>query len=154
MMMNVHPDLKNIGFSALAGESKTWNSYTFEITEEDLQESAAVYVKFLVNANSTELSGKIDGMTWTPKGSHPEPGPGDEPKITGMSVSPDGKTFILSFVTKAEFDYNLMTNAELSVEGWGVKETLEGGGGIQTFKPEIDDAFKRFFYRIETIQRK
>ena len=94
----------------------------------------------------------VDQMTWVPEGAHPEPGPADAVKISSAAVS-DGK-FVLSFPSDARFDYNLLTNANLLIDSWGVRGTLVGDGNILTFKPQISEDQPQLFYKVETIQRK
>lgn len=94
----------------------------------------------------------VDQMTWVPEGAHPEPGPADAVKISTAAVS-DGK-FVLSFTSDARFDYNLLTNANLLINSWGVMANEKGTGETITFEPEINEDQPRLFYRVETIQRK
>lgn len=94
----------------------------------------------------------VDQMTWTPAGANPEPGPADAVEISSAAVS-DGK-FILSFPSDERFDYNLLTNANLLINSWGVMETKEGIDEDLTFKPEIIEGQPQLFYKVETIQKK
>ena len=92
----------------------------------------------------------VDAMNWTPGGQ--KPGPGDAVTISSAAVS-DGK-FSLSFQSKAEFDYNLLTNANLLINSWGVLDTFVGDGSEHTFEPAIRADQPQLFYRVDTIQRK
>ena len=92
---------------------------------------------------------------WEPTGEHPVPVDGkDNVDISSARISADGTSFSLSFTSKAEFDYNLLTNANLLIkEGWGVMEKKEGTDGTITFEPEVIPGQPQLFYKVETIQK-
>ena len=92
-------------------------------------------------------------MTWVPEGAHPKPTDADKVTISSAAVS-DGK-FTLSFEFNEDFDYLLMTNANLLIDSWGVME-IEGTktDNILTFEPEIIEGQPQLFYRVDTIQKK
>ena len=95
----------------------------------------------------------IAKMTWTPEGAHPDPVDGkDNVTISSAAVS-DGK-FMLSFTSDARFDYNLLTNANLLINSWGVMANEKGTGEIITFEPQIIEGQPQLFYKVETIQKK
>ena len=82
------------------------------------------------------------------------PEPPVDPVVTISSAAvADGK-FSLSFKSDAKFDYNLLTNANLLIDGWGIMETQVGDGNILTFEPLIIEGQPQLFYKVETIQRK
>ena len=95
----------------------------------------------------------IAKLTWVPEGSHPEPTDADKVTISSAAVS-DGK-FTLSFKSDERFDYNLLTNANLLIDSWGVMGTKKvGDGSILKFEPQIIEGQPQLFYRVDTIQRK
>ena len=111
----------------------------------------AVQVQF-VHSNPADIF--LDCVTWVPDGEHPEPVDGEDNVTISSAAVSDGK-FVLSFESKAEFDYNLLTNADLLVDSWGVMgEKKIGDGTILTFKPEIIEGQPQLFYKVETIQKK
>lgn len=128
----------------LASGADEWNYFS-----TNLVVTAETWVH-IYNYTSNSAA-DIDKMTWTPGGR--EPTDADKVKISSATVS-DGK-FTLSFDSKAEFDYNLLTNANLLIkEGWGVMEKKTGTGETLTFEPQIIEGQPQMFYRVDTIQRK
>ena len=93
----------------------------------------------------------VDQMTWTPGGREPKDGE-DNVTISSAAVS-DGK-FKLSFESKAEFAYNLLTNANLLIDTWGVMTNAVGTGETITFEPQIIEGQPQMFYRVDTIRKK
>ena len=65
----------------------------------------------------------------------------------------DGK-FTLSFKSDEKFDYNLLTNANLLIDSWGVMTNEVGTGETITFEPQIIEGQPQLFYKVETIQKK
>ena len=114
-----------------------WDSAYIRVYHQKLDESGIAYV---------------DQMTWTPEGAHPEPTDADKATISSAAVS-DGK-FSLSFQSDGRFDYNLLTNANLLINSWGIMETQVGDGNILTFEPQIIEGQPQMFYRVDTIQKK
>lgn len=98
----------------------------------------------------------IDNIRWIPDGAgpeHPVPEKKNAVEIETAAFS-DGK-FKLEFESDAQFDYNLLTNANLLIDSWGkMGETKEGTGGTITFEPEIIKGQPQLFYKVETIQKK
>lgn len=90
----------------------------------------------------------IDDMIWTPVGDDPE----CAVEILSVAVS-DGK-FVLSFMSDERFDYNLLTNANLLIDSWGVMTNEVGTGEAITFEPEIVEGQPQLFYKVETVQKK
>ena len=90
---------------------------------------------------------------WTPKEVHPVPDP-DEDFVTISSAAVSDGKFALSFPSDARFDYNLLTNANLLINRWGIMETLVGDGKVLTFEPKITEGQPQLFYKVETIQKR
>ena len=84
-------------------------------------------------------------------GSHPVPEATDAVTISSAAVA-DGK-FSLSFQSDAKFDYNLLTNANLLIDSWGVMATEKGTGEIVVVDPPVIDGMPQLFYKVETIQK-
>ena len=129
----------------LTGEDGSWSTFS----TNGIPAGSWIHLYFYSRVGTCD----IDQMTWTPGGPKPVDGE-DNVTISSAAVS-DGK-FVLSFESKAEFDYNLLTNANLLIkEGWGVMgEKKSGDGGFLTFEPEVIEGLPQLFYKIETIQRK
>ena len=95
----------------------------------------------------------IDGLTWTPEGAeHPEPTEADKVTISSAAIL-DGK-FKLSFPSDKQFDYNLLTNANLSIDTWGVMMNEAGTGETVTFEPIMIEGLPQLFYKVETIRKR
>ena len=82
---------------------------------------------------------------------HPKPEATDAVTISSAAVA-DGK-FSLSFKSDAKFDYNLLTNANLLIDSWGVMATEKGTGEIVVVDPPVIDGMPQLFYKVETIQK-
>ena len=95
----------------------------------------------------------IDGIRFVPvgDGSHPVPEATDAVTISSAAVA-DGK-FSLSFQSDAKFDYNLLTNANLLIDSWGVMATEKGTGETVVVDPPVIDGMPQLFYKVETIQK-
>ena len=100
-------------------------------------------------ANGVEL---LPGWGVEPPEEHPIPEAKDAVTISSAAVA-DGK-FSLSFKSDEKFDYNLLTNANLLIDSWGVMATEKGTGESITFGPLVIDGLPQLFYKVETIQRK
>ncbi len=74
--------------------------------------------------------------------------------ISSAGISADGQSFSLSFQSDERFDYNLLTNANLLINSWGIMETLVGDGTVLTFEPKIIEGQPQLFYKVETIQKR
>lgn len=130
----------------LDGKANVWSFFSTNLTT-----SAVSRYVHIEGYTGVDVAHSIDLMTWTPGG--PEPEEKDAVTISSAAVS-DGK-FILSFDSDANFDYNLLTNANLlSKESWGVMTNEVGTGGSITFEPKIIEGQPQMFYRVDTIQRK
>ena len=86
-------------------------------------------------------------------GEHPVPVDGKDNVTISSAAVADGK-FSLSFESNEDFDYNLLTNANLLIDSWGVMATEKGTGGDITFEPQIIEGQPQLFYKVETIQKK
>ena len=95
----------------------------------------------------------IDGIRFVPDGGgdHPDPEAKDAVEISSAAVA-DGK-FSLSFVSDEKFDYNLLTNANLLIDSWGVMATKPGTGETVVFDPPVIDGMPQLFYKVETIRK-
>ena len=133
-------------YEVISGADGVWSSYTLAVP------LGAQYVH-IMNCD-LDASADIDRMTWTPKGTHPEPKEGEDNVDISTAMITDGK-FTLSFEFDEEFDYLLKTNANLLIDSWGVME-VEGKkkDKIMTFEPQIIEGQPQMFYRVDTIQRK
>lgn len=110
-------------------------------------------IELKFDCKAVDMFCAIDGLVWTPDQTHPEPVDGkDNVTISSAAVS-DGK-FTLKFQSDERFDYNLLTNANLLINSWGIMETLVGDGNILTFEPKIIEGQPQLFYKVETIQKK
>ena len=83
---------------------------------------------------------------------HPVPEAKDAVTISSAAVA-DG-AFTLSFKSDARFDYNLITNANLLIDSWGVMATEKGTGETVIFDPPVIDGLPQLFYKVETIQKR
>ena len=114
-------------------------------------------VTFLFYVSAQEVQdgdyADIDGIRFVPDGggSHPVPEATDAVTISSAAVA-DGK-FSLSFQSDAKFDYNLLTNANLLIDSWGVMATEKGTGEIVVVDPPVIDGMPQLFYKVETIQK-
>lgn len=132
-------------------------AYSTEWTNEsiriELGATGGAYQPYIEIVNYEGGEVRIDQLTWTPDGAHPEPTDADKVTISSAAVS-DGK-FTLSFKSDERFDYNLLTNANLLIDNWGVMGTKKvGDGSILKFEPQIIEGQPQLFYRVDTIQRK
>ena len=127
---------------SLKGDDGKWNS--FVKTDVPAGSFIHIYVR------SLEGDCTIDRMTWTPGGREPT----DADKVTISSAAVVGGKFSLSFESKAEFDYNLLTNANLLINSWGVMTNEVGTGETITFEPQIIEGQPQMFYRVDTIRKK
>lgn len=106
------------------------------------------------NSNRAVVDGYVANVTWIPADSHPDPHDPDD-AVTISSVEIAGNKFKVSFTSDAKFDYNLLTNANLLIDSWGVwGERKVGDGKLVTFGPEILPGVPQMFYKIETIRKK
>ena len=106
----------------------------------------------IYNRNDMQATAYVTDVTWTPAGGNPDPKPGDAVKISSVEIV-DG-SFKLSFTSDAKFDYNLLTNANLLIDSWGVMTNKPGTGKTVTFDPEILPGVSQMFYKVETIRKK
>ena len=129
-----------------ASDGMPWEKIEVEV-------SGAGDLKFKIPSDADAFADfcALDYVRWAPKGGR-EPGPEDAATVSAAKVA--GGKFVLEFKGKADFDYQVMTNGELTAkDGWAPMETLQGTGDPQNFAPKIDPAQPQLFYRIDTIQR-
>ena len=131
-------------------EGEEWQNAVCEIPALDWD---SAYIRVYRHCQTVDESGiaYVDKMTWVSEGANPEPTDADKVTISSAAVS-DGK-FSLSFASKAEFDYNLLTNANLLIDSWGVMTNEVGTGGTITFEPKIIEGQPQMFYKVETIKK-
>ena len=80
-----------------------------------------------------------------------EPTPGEPVEVTAAGVA-DG-VFALTIPTESGTDYGVWTNADLTVDSWGLMgEPLEGEGKPMEFKWTILPEFPRLFFRAHEIE--
>ena len=130
-----------------------WRSVTLPVALAEEQKKVFVHIVNLLGEVGDSVC--IDQMKWVPEGGEPEPPvptPEDAAEISSATVS-DGK-FTLSFKSDEKFDYNLLTNANLQIDGWGVRETKSGDGEALVFEPPIQPGVPQMFYKVETIQKR
>ena len=144
--LSVRAGSQNWSGKVTVGEQE-WTQVTIENVVMDV---GADRIEFSCTKSGEYLA--IDFVTWTPDQTHPEPTEADKVTISSATVS-DGK-FSLSFKSDERFDYNLLTNANLLINSWGIMEMLVGDGNILTFEPEIIEGQPQLFYKVETIQKK
>ena len=106
----------------------------------------------LLLAEDVCVTAYVQNVTWTPDGGNPDPTPGDAVTISSAEIS--GNKFKLSFTSDAKFGYNLLTNANLLIDSWGVMKYEPGTGATVTFEPEIQSGVPQMFYKVETIRKK
>ena len=100
----------------------------------------------------SEIETIILTAVWEATGEYPIPVDGEDNVTISVAAVSDGK-FSLSFKSDERFDYNLLTNANLLINSWGIMETLPGDGLILKFEPQILEGQPQLFYRVETIQK-
>ena len=127
----------------LTGMAESWSTFS----TNNIPAGSWIHIYFYSSVGICD----IDQMTWTPGGPEPVDGK-DNVTISSAAVS-DGK-FSLSFMSDAKFDYNLLTNANLLIDSWGVMTNEVGTGGMIFFEPKILEDQPQMFYKVETIQRK
>ena len=91
----------------------------------------------------------IDFVTWTPEGGG-EPVPGDPVEVTEAGVV-DG-VFSLTIPTASGTDYGVWTNADLTIDSWGLMgEPQPGKGQPMEFKWTIVPGFPQLFFRAHKV---
>ena len=128
--------------------SQEWTSKSIDITA-----SAEVPVTFKFTCGSRfDGTCDIDDVTWTPEGGG-EPTPGDPVEVTEVGVV-DG-VFSLTIPTDPGTDYGVWTNADLTVDSWGVMgEPKPGKGKPMEFKWTIFPGFPQLFFRAHKVEYK
>ncbi len=94
----------------------------------------------------------LDNFRWIPAGATTHPEPTENDRVTVSNVSIENGQFVLKFAGNATFDYELWTNANLSLPSWGVMETRNGEEEV-IFKPQILPSHPQLFYKVRTIQK-
>ncbi|MGN0833840.1 MAG: InlB B-repeat-containing protein [Kiritimatiellia bacterium] len=95
---------------------------------------------------------RVDLMTWTPEGRRePEAGK-DEVTVSAAAFSADGTKFVLGFAGDSAFDYELLTNADLRVDAWGVLLRQDGADEV-TFEAPVRPELPQLFYKVRTVPK-
>ena len=122
-------------------EDMTWQKKEIKI----LSASTVVF------AHEGSVTCWVDHVTWTPDGS--EPTPGEPVAVTAAGVT-DG-VFALTIPTESGVDYGVWTNADLTIDSWGLMgEPQEGKGNPLEFKWTILPEFPQLFFRAHKVEYK
>ena len=82
-----------------------------------------------------------------------EPTPGEPVEVTAAGVTED--VFALTIPTESGTDYGVWTNADLSVDSWGLMgEPQKGEGNPMEFKWTILPEFPQLFFRAHEVEYK
>ena len=110
------------------------------------------WVQFRTDADSDSFPIWIADMTWTPEGGG-EPMPGESIKPTVTRV--EGNVFSLTIPTESNKDYGVWTNADLTVDSWGLMGKPQPGEGKPLeFKWTILPGFPQLFFRAHKVEYK
>ena len=94
----------------------------------------------------------VDHVVWTPDGGG-EPTRGDPVAVTAADIT-DG-VFALTIPTVSGTDYGVWTNADLTVDSWGLMgEPQKGEGDPLEFKWTILPGFPQLFFRAHKVEYK
>ena len=108
-------------------------------------------ISFATDADS-EYPIWIADMTWTPEGGG-EPTPGDPVAVTAAGVV-NGE-FSLTIPTDPGADYGVWTNADLTVDSWGLMgDPQPGKGQPLEFKWTILPGFPQLFFKAHKVEYK
>ncbi|MBQ0032526.1 MAG: InlB B-repeat-containing protein [bacterium] len=93
----------------------------------------------------------IDQMTWTPAGGEPKQG---EP-VAATAVGVENGVFSLTIPTESGKDYGVWTNADLTVDSWGLMGNPQKGDG-NPWKVDwtILPGFPQLFFRAHKVEYK
>ena len=126
-----------------------WNEENIAVSLEDLKGDRA-YLSFVHREDGTCYIAK---MTWTPDGGGGEPTPGEAVSVTAADV--EGNVFSLTIPTANGTDYGVWTNADLTVDSWGLMgEPRKGEGKPLEFKWTILPEFPQLFFRAHKVDYK
>ena len=125
-------------------QSQGWTKSTVKIT---VPAGEKRYIWFAHNAS---IPVSIDCVTWTPDGGG-EPTPGEAVAVTAAGV--EGNVFSLTIQTdEIGKDYGVWTNADLTVDSWGLMgEPQKGEGQPIEFKWTILPGFPQLFFRAHKV---
>ena len=134
-----------------AAKSDETGFVTFGPYEITASSDAPVVVKFA--GLQTYFSGcSLDHVVWTPEGGG-EPTPGESVKPTAAGV--EGNMFSLTIPTDPDTDYGVWTNADLTVDSWGLMgEPQKGEGKPMEFKWTIVPELPQLFFRAHEVEYK
>ena len=141
----------------LPAQDNEWHHEEIEITPEapgyDPNYGFPLKIQLgFQNENDRLVSVSVKNVNWIPAGSSVDPTPEDAVTISSAEIS--GNKFKLSFTSDAKFDYNLLTNANLLIDSWGVMKSEPGTGATVTFEPSVLPGVPQMFYKVETIRKK
>lgn len=109
--------------------------------------------KYIHLANDDMTSSiRVDLMTWTPGGAR-EPEAADKVTVSAAGLSADGTQFVLSFTGDSAFDYELLTNADLRVDSWGMMEKKTGADAVIKFEAAMQPELPQLFYKVRTVPK-
>ena len=132
-----------------AGDPKEeWEPKSIDITA-----SAEAPVTFKFTCGSRfDGTCDIDDVTWTPEGGG-EPTPGNPVAVTAAGV--EGNVFSLTIPTDPGTDYGVWTNADLTVDSWGLMgEPWKGDGNPWKVEWTILPEFPQLFFRAHKVEYK
>ena len=131
-------------YKDIPGTNGVWSSYTLTVP------SGAQYVH-IMNLD-LDASADIDRMTWTPKGK--DPTPGEQVRVSATAV--ENGAFKLSVAAASGSDYGVWTNADLTVDSWGLMGEPQAGEDETTldFSWTILPEMPRLFFRAHKVDYK
>ena len=93
----------------------------------------------------------VDAMTWAPEGGEPTPG---EP-VTVTTAGVEGNVFSLTIPTISGVEYGVWTNADLTIDSWGLMgEPKPGDGNPWKVEWTILPGFPQLFFRAHKVEYK
>ncbi len=132
-------------------------------TDSSLTDNQWVIVSVVVPSSPAKIAWEVtaagatgvflDNFRWVPEGGTIHPEPTENDRVTVSNVSIENGQFILKFAGNATFDYELWTNANLSLPSWGVMATTNGEEEV-IFKPQILPSHPQLFYKVRTIKKR
>ena len=129
-------------------ETQPWTKASVKIT---VPAGEKRYIWF-AHKDSIPVSVSLDCVTWKPDGGG-EPVPGDPVEVTAAGVV-NGE-FSLTIPTESNKDYGVWTNADLTVDSWGLMgEPQPGKGQPLEFKWTILPGFPQLFFRAHEVKYK
>ena len=126
-----------------------WNETNIVVSLADLK-GDGVYLSFCHWGDDTSCC--IAKLTWTPEGGG-EPTRGDPVKVETAGI--EGGVFSLTIPTVSGTDYGVWTNADLTVDSWGLMgEPRTGDGNPWKVEWTIIPEFPQLFFRAHKVEYK